>query len=127
MALKTFIRDSEIKSAATLDPEGNPKVEGGQSDRDTVLVEMKDGRTFRIVREAGWVEKDFAKAQRLAIGYITGRGLRVSDDLATAYVSTGINPGLQVLSQSPKASGHSGAICKTSQGDFIFWHDTKED
>jgi len=120
-----FFSDKDVKSTASMRFDTYERAEGGQDQRDTVLVELKDGRTFRLVRDAGWNDKDHNKGKRLANAYIAAAGL-THDDLTNAFISTGINPGVQLINNSPKGTRYTAAICKTDRGEFVIWYDDPE-
>jgi hypothetical protein len=123
--IKTYIADENVKSAVSMVRRTFEKAEGGQHQNDTVLIEFKDGSTMRLVRDGGWVENDDERAQRIFRAY--AREARLSEDhLSCAFVSTGINPGLQIIPQSPKGTPYGGAICKTDKGEFVIWYDDPE-
>lgn len=120
------IQDADIMHTTRM-LDGKPTDSGGQSAREVVRVKMNDGHIHNVVREDGWTEKDFTTAQKLAASYIKGHRCTESD-LATAFVSTGNNPGLQVIEQSKRVEGkYGGAICKTTDGVWLFWHDSKDE
>lgn len=103
-----------------------PATSSGLNRDELVRVTFNDGTVLDLLRDEGWKDNHFTKANRLTRTYRGTKGLTEAD-LATAFVSTGNNPGLQLIPQSRRGEDFGGAICLTSNLEFVLWLDSKED
>lgn len=69
---------------------------------------------------------DARLAWDVAVDYARKRGLEVEEDLAVAYVSSGVDPGFMLIANTPAASKHTASIMKTVHGEIFVWQDEVE-
>lgn len=84
----------------------------GMSDRIPLAWKRQD--SVQIELDSVWTNEEILKAERFASRVLPRLGCgRENDDWATAFVSTGILPGLQVLRNSKR--GCSASIVKSKR------------
>ncbi len=79
------------------------------------------GETVTIALDSEWTNEEIASAERFARERIPSLGCgRADDDWGTAFVSTGILPGVQIIANTRKASKCAGSIVKSK--DLFGFH-----